>query len=416
MNSQNTPFNTDEIDLAKRSKNNRKNITIVSNGCVPNRLAGYEISRVLLKAGYKAVSSYEDADIIIFNSCGYCGDRINESKEILKKLTCRKRDDCIIVLTGCIDKIDPEIKNEYRCCEVVEVIDLLRFLGIRHRFDDLYISNCIIDIQETTSEHVFNIITSKGCMGRCSYCAIKKARGSIKSKATLDIISEIENGIDKGFLNFVLWGDDFGAYGLDIGSSFIRLLKSIINKIPTKIDYQLFLHRLNPQWIIQSIEDVCEVLSSNKIKMIYSPIQSGSNRLLKLMNRNYISEDLIKSFNVLKQALPELLLKTDIMVGFPTEEDEDVDETIRMIDAIKIDELVLFRYSGIKDTPAFLLNGHCSEDDKNRRVNKIWDSLPFLRYIIESDKREYWVTDKKDNKRVLAKFNSYVGHPRERGE
>jgi MiaB/RimO family radical SAM methylthiotransferase len=393
-----------------------KNVFIISNGCVPNKLASYKISKLVSDGGYRFAPNFEDADIIIFNSCGYCGERINESKEIMEKVIVKKKNDCSVILTGCLDKIDPEIKRDFRCFKVIDILDLPKYFGIESNFDDLNISNCLIDNLETMNKSVYNIVTSKGCLGNCSYCAIKKARGSIKSKPISDIISEFEIGIDHGFRKFILWGDDIGAYGLDIGSSYIKLLKTIINNIPSKIDFHIFLHRLNPQWIIRSMEDVCEILASNKIKMIYSPIQSGSDRILKLMNRNYTLEDITGSFRGIKRALPGLLLKTDIMVGFPTEEDKDIEATIRMIKDIKFDEIVVFKYSGVKNTPAFLMKGQCPEAKKIRRLNKIWDSFPFLRYILEYEKGNYWVTDKKDNLRVFSKYNSYAILPEEKGD
>lgn len=384
------------------------NIFIVSNGCVPNKLAGKKISQILENCRYKIIDCAEYADIIIFNSCAYSGIKMRESGEILNDLIRKKQDNCKIIITGCIDKINPDFKKGFNKCVALDIHAISKYLGAKYSFDDLDISDTIIDTLETTKKGIFNIITSKGCLGSCSYCAIKKARGILKSKSISDIIEEFKNGIDKGFRKLVLWGDDFGAYGKDIKSSYTELLRSIMGAIPSYISYQLYLHRLNAQWIISSIDELSEILSTNRIKMIYSPVQSGSNKILKLMNRHYKAEDVIGCFKKIKQYFPNVLLKTDIMVGFPTEKGLDVEKTINLIKEIRFDEIVVFKYSGIPETTAYAMNGQITEEEKRSKVFANMEIIPFLRYMLELENKVCWIIDKGEGLKVPVRFNSYM--------
>lgn len=227
----------------------RRNAFVLSNGCVPNRLGGLKLSAFLESSGYRNVHHPGDADIIILNFCGYSGSKIAESKKELAETMKKKKENCRIFITGCLDHIAPEVIDDCPGGKLVNFDDLSRHLINMGSFNALAISGPLIDKLETTKRGIFNLVTSKGCLGVCSYCAIRFARGTIKSTPIAEIISEFTRGLADGYRTFILWGDDLGAYGRDLGTSYIALINALVAAGSKHSGYRLLLHRLNPQWL-----------------------------------------------------------------------------------------------------------------------------------------------------------------------
>jgi tRNA A37 methylthiotransferase MiaB len=175
---------------------------------------------------------------------------------------------------------------------------------------------------------IYRIRISWGCNSNCSYCGIKKAIGSHKSKPLDHCIQEFKNGLNKGYQHFALNADDVGAYGRDIGSSFPELLDKM-----TAISglYRISIANLSPRWLIRYNEDLQKIIKRQKIIRLGVPIQSGSNRILKLMNRFHDTGKILQALLQLKDIFPKLSLHTHIIIGFPTETEEDFYETLSFI-------------------------------------------------------------------------------------
>jgi tRNA A37 methylthiotransferase MiaB len=175
---------------------------------------------------------------------------------------------------------------------------------------------------------MYRMRVSWGCNSNCSYCGIKEAIGPHKSKSIEKIIGEFRQGLNKGYKHFVINADDIGAYGTDINSSFAELLDKLTN---ISGEYDISIANLSPRWLIKYIDDLEKIFKRKKIMRLSVPIQSGSSRILKLMNR-YPDTDKIKdAFLRLKTAFPKLSLHTHVILGFPTETDEDLKHTLYFI-------------------------------------------------------------------------------------
>ncbi len=384
-----------------------KSVFVHSNGCVPNRLEGKKIKSFFEQMGWLLTDRPEEADIIIVNYCGYSGAKIEESSKSIEKMNSIRRNESEMILTGCLDRISPDLKNRYPFSRFIEFSDFPKIFGLNTLMDNLLVSDSIIDGLETTKKEIFNILTSKGCLGTCSYCAIRNARGKLTSKPIFEIEKEFLYGIDKGYRKFILWADDLGAYGTDLSTSYIELLERLTNA-RAKNDYQLFLHRLNPQWVVNRFSELMTILKSGKIRLLYTPIESGSSRILQLMRRPYDIKEVIERLKEIKMNFSQTILKTDIMIGFPSETDDDFEQTIKAIWEVKVDDLVVFNFSGISGTPAFEMENQIPEIIKNKRKNKLWETFPFLRYFIEVDNGKLWIIDKKDSLRVPALISAYT--------
>jgi tRNA A37 methylthiotransferase MiaB len=177
-------------------------------------------------------------------------------------------------------------------------------------------------------EPMYRMRISWGCNSNCSYCGIKQAIGPHKSKPLERVIDEFKSGLKEGHKHFMMNADDIGAYGTDIGSSFSEVLDKM-TKIPG--DYFISIANLSPRWVIKYINHLEEIIKREKIIRIGVPVQSGSNRILKLMNRFNDKDKIKDSLLRLKKVFPKLSLHTHIIVGFPTETEDDFLQTLDFI-------------------------------------------------------------------------------------
>jgi threonylcarbamoyladenosine tRNA methylthiotransferase MtaB len=195
----------------------------------------------------------------------------------------------------------------------------------------------------------FSIKVSTGCTGKCSYCSIRLARGKVKSKPIDDILIEFKNGLDLGYTHFGLIGTDLGDYGKDIDSDLYELLRHILK---IKGDYYLKLRNVSPRWLIPNHAKLKRLLESKKIIYLQSPVQSGSDSILALMNRGYKSDDYIAATRDLKEACPRLFLRTQIIVGFPQETAACFNASKRIVNSGIFDYIDIFRFTKREGTAA----------------------------------------------------------------
>ncbi len=218
----------------------------------------------------------------------------------------------------------------------------------------------------------FSIRVSWGCNQRCSYCGIRSAVGKFRSKPRQTCRSEFEEGLRRGYREFELIADDVGAYGTDIGTSFPDLLNDLLS---APGEYSLLIWNLSPVWLIKYQEAFAPLLETHRIRGIHYPTQSGSPQILKAMRRYNDVEKTIQSVRFLKQHAPGMIVSTDIMVGFPGETEADVSETIEFVRAAGFDNVNLFMYYGVLNTPAHSLEGQVPPKEIEKRVRKVRKAL-----------------------------------------
>jgi len=211
----------------------------------------------------------------------------------------------------------------------------------------------------------FCILISRGCIHNCTYCVTRKAVGPLKSKTPDQCVKEFKLGLQQGNKNFILEADDIGPYGVDIGSSLPELLNKITN---VDGDYSLKLSHAHPTWIIKYADELEKIVKTKKIKNIFISIQSGNDRILKLMSRPYPKDQLIKSILKFKKAYPELQIGIDLMIGFPTETEEEFRETLELFQRVRFDYGVIFPFSCHEGTKASTIEPKISSRDINKRM------------------------------------------------
>jgi tRNA A37 methylthiotransferase MiaB len=205
-----------------------------------------------------------------------------------------------------------------------------------------------------------------GCWGSCTYCAVKKAVGDFKSKPFNICINEFKNGLEKGYSNFYLTAEDTGGYGLDIHSSLPALLNTMVNMDG---NYKINIYALNPRWVVRYVDELEEIVKKRKIKAVCIPIQSGNPRILQLMHRYSDVEKITSAFIRLKKADPDLVLASHIMVGFPSETDQEFQETLDFITKTDLDLGFIASIQMRADTKAENIEPKVSAKDISHRVN-----------------------------------------------
>ena len=206
-----------------------------------------------------------------------------------------------------------------------------------------------------------------GCNNYCSYCIIPYLRGDVRSKKSDDVINEVKSLIESGHKEIVLTGIHTGHYGSDINESFAGLLKKLV-----KIDGLLRL-RISSVEITELNDEFLDVLKNSQVLVnhIHIPLQSGSNTVLKRMNRKYDKDYFINKIDTIRSIRPDISITTDLIVGFPGETEDEFNETIDTLNKIKFSKIHVFPYSRRKGTPADLMDNQIDEKVKKERVSKI---------------------------------------------
>ena len=207
----------------------------------------------------------------------------------------------------------------------------------------------------------------EGCNAFCSYCIIPYARGGLRSKDEQEAINEITTLVNNGYKEIVLTGIHTGRYGIEKNTSLEELLKKLV-QIPN-----IFRIRLSSIEINEITDGLIELIKNNKIMAnhLHIPLQSGSNKILKLMNRKYDLEYFINKINEIRKEIPDISITTDLIVGFPNETEDDFNETLETLEKIKFTKIHTFPYSKRKGTPAASMPNQITGDIKKQRVHKV---------------------------------------------
>ncbi len=211
----------------------------------------------------------------------------------------------------------------------------------------------------------FLILSNFGCSGKCSYCAIRYVIGGIKSRPIENLVKQLNNGLARGFKYFMIMSNNLSDYGMDIKSSFLDLLNVLTN---LKQNYQLRFIYINPAWIVQNMDEFLKILERNKIVGFSSPIQSGSQRILDSMNRRYDIKKVKSCFQLINARFPRIKIQTEVIVGFPSETEEDLLETLSLLKSVKFSDIRFFGYSERLNVPSAKISSKIDNKTINKRV------------------------------------------------
>ena len=369
-------------ELLAKSSTKRPTFHIQNEGCQMNSIQTESIAAIMEKMGYEMVDT-EDADAVVFNTCTV---RENANQKIyghlghLKSIK-RNHPDMKIVLFGCMMQehhVVEKIRKDYK------YVNLVFGTHNIHKFPELFYralqtDDQIIDIWKESDEIVEGMPTSRkysfktgvsvmfGCNNFCSYCIVPYVRGREKSREPQAIIREIEELVADGVTEIMLLGQNVNSYGktLETPVTFSQLLKEV-----EKIEGLRRIRFMTSHPKDLSDELIQTMAESKKIcHHLHLPLQSGSSRVLKEMNRRYDKEKYLQLVDKIREAIPDISLTTDIMVGFPGETEEDFQETLEVVKQVEYDSAFTFIYSKRTGTPAAAMEDQCDPEEVKRHFD-----------------------------------------------
>lgn len=413
----------------------QKAVCVITNGCTEGRMDSALLERFFQESDdFRPCKDYMKADLIVLVGCCATQDKEYLSKLIIETLRLKKRPDAQILFTGCIAKLQPELAcNDGEFTDLVNqmnrlllpedkqnlavhfphgefweiapvLLDQSTSKGMISKYYNQVLTGILPRISPTlnatiiklfgkyrrlidkemlvSGKNTFFIKVCTGCMGNCSYCSIKLARGRIKSKPPDVILQEFKLGLDQGYKDFALVGTDIGDYGKDLGADLLDLLERLL---AYKEEFVLRLRNINPRWLIPSAQRFCELLKTGKIKYILSPVESGSNHILRRMNRGYSIEDYIEVIKNIRKAYPPIFIKSQIIVGFPGETDEDFSKSMELFKYGLFDFVDVVTFSKRPRTRAWNFSDEIADKIIAKRYRKIlfrtFFQLPLKRWL-----------------------------------
>lgn len=389
-------------------------VRAITLGCKVNTYESEYILSKFLEKGYDITDDI--SDIYIINTCSVTNTSDSKSRKIINKIA-RENKDAIIVVMGCMieahkdysnSNVDIIIGNKDKS-RVVELVEeyiktrekkKLLYADFDNSFEDMFITN----MNSHTRAYVK---IQDGCENFCSYCIIPYTRGKQRSKNPDVVLKEIETLVKNGYKEIVLTGIHTGHYGSDLDTTFPSLLKKIV-----KIEGLLRL-RISSIEITELNDEFKEVLKNNKVIVshLHIPLQSGSDEILKSMNRKYLSDYYLKEIETIRNIRPDISITTDIIVGFPSETEKLFQETLDFVNTIKFSKIHVFPYSRRSGTKADLMEEQVPEIIKKDRVKRLIElsnklEREYLDLFISKD--VLVLTETTDNNTTIGHTDNYL--------
>lgn len=375
-----------------------KNFFIETYGCQMNKADSANVETQLLSDGFQKVDTPSDADIVIINTCSVrktAENRIWGRLGFYKNLKTKKK--LTLLVMGCMSqRIGIEIMNSGYGVDIVvgtyykdKIPFILRSFNKKDRNifieqNELLFTDSTPDITNPLKSFV---TISHGCNNYCSYCIVPYLRGPEISRSSSEIIDDIHKLVDKGVVQVTLLGQNVNSYGQDKDDiRFSTLLKKIAKETGIKWIKYLSSH---PKDFTDELIDV--IISEDKVSnYLHLAVQSGSDRILELMNRKYKIDSYITKIMKLKEKIPKLNLTTDIIVGFSTETYADFNDTLNLVKTIRFDDAYMYKYNIRENTLSSKeLSDDISEEEKLERLQTLIE----LQQIIRKERKEERIGD-----------------------
>lgn len=353
-------------------------------GCQQNVSDSEKLSGMLRDMGYRLCDNADDADLVIFNTCAV---RENAELKVFGNLGAlkhkkRKKPDMLIGVCGCMmqqEHIAETIRKKYKHIDMVfGTHALYRFPQILH---EAMSGGAVFDVKdekgliaediplERGAKPLAKVPIMYGCNNFCTYCIVPYVRGRERSRSAESIIDEVRDASRQGYTEVMLLGQNVNSYGNDLGGamSFAGLLRKVCEV--RGIERVRFMTS-HPKDI--SDELISTMAEEKKVcAQLHLPVQSGSDRVLKAMNRRYTRAEYLEKVRKIREAMPDIVLTTDIIVGFPGETNEDFSDTLSLLKEVEYDMIFSFIYSKRVGTPAADMPDCLTDEEKHRNFDEM---------------------------------------------
>ena len=371
---------TEEYD---KSLFSGKKYFIRTYGCQMNVHDSEEIAGHLESIGFTSVDTIEEADLVVLNTCAIrenAHDKLYGFLGRCKHVKTSSNPNLIIAICGCMaqeENVVNYVKEKHPYVDLLfgthNICDLEKLLINKTEKQNIEVFSCEGNVIENVpykrdSKFKAWVNIQYGCDKFCTYCIVPYTRGKQRSRKSEDILKECNDLVKDGYLEITLLGQNVNAYGKDLEGeiSFAELLQKVAD---TGIKRLRFV--TSHPW--DFTDEMIDVIANNDniMNYIHLPLQSGSDRILKLMGRRYTKEEYLELYKKIRSKIKDCSITTDIIVGFPNETDEDFLETLDVVDKCKFDGAFTFIYSPRKNTPAAMMEDNVTSKEKSARFKEL---------------------------------------------
>ena len=367
--------------MEKNNLQPKKTVSFITLGCKVNQYDSDAMRTLFIRNGYSQAED-DDADVYVINTCSVTSVGDRKSRQMVRRIR-RAHPHAIIAVAGCYAQLAPEVFEQMGDVDVIvghqnrsqivqyveearksdkplnEVVDIMKVKTFE---------NMEVDPEGEVKTRAF-IKVQEGCDNYCTFCIIPYARGRLKSRQQKDAVEEIKKLVARGYREVVLTGIHLGNYGKDLhdGTSLSTLVAELV-KIP-----DLLRIRLGSIESVELSEELIQIIQNEPkvCRHLHLPIQSGSDSVLKGMNRHYRLPQFKKLIQELREKIPGVALTTDLIVGFPGETEENFKETLETLKEIQFSGIHVFPYSQRTGTPAATYPNQVSNEVKKERVHRV---------------------------------------------
>lgn len=382
---QTQPGSREMIEKVRALTGGGKKFFLQTYGCQQNESDSEKLTGMLYLMGYTPCERMEDADFVLYNTCAVRENaelRVYGNVGALVHLK-RRKPDMLIAVCGCMAQqahVVTALKEKYRHVDLIfGPHALAQFPALVYQA--LMDRKVVINTDESLDQGVFAehlpitrsgkykalVTIMRGCDNFCSYCVVPYVRGRQVSRAPEQVLAEVRQLIDKGYKDITLLGQNVNSYGQDLGLAldFADLLEMICQ---IEGDFIVRFMTSHPKDASSKLIDA--MAKHPKIaKQLHLPFQAGNAQVLAVMNRRYTPEKYLSLIDYAREKMPDIVLTSDVIVGFPGESDEQFMDTIRLVERVRFDSLFTFLYSKREHTPASQMPDQVPEQEKKRRFN-----------------------------------------------
>lgn len=356
-----------------------KTVAFTTLGCKVNQYDTDAVKGMFLLKGYQVVDFDDVADIYVINTCSVTAMGEKKSRQLIRKGK-RNNENARIVVMGCYAQLDPETvgaiegvnlvvgtNNRHQIVELVEALDSTeaQINTVRNIMQELQFEEMPLYGEAVDKARAYMKI-QEGCNNYCTFCIIPYTRGKLKSRKLADIVAEGKRLTDAGYSEIILTGIHLGNYGLDLKEK--TNLADVVEALLANPDIRRI--RLGSIESVEVSPRLIELMRTNErlCSQLHLPLQAGSDKVLKAMNRHYTLAEFKTLAQELRNTIPDLSLTTDVIVGFPGEDDEAFAQTLATLEELHFTHIHVFPYSKREGTPAAKMVNQVPEVIKKSRV------------------------------------------------
>jgi len=378
-------------------------IFVKTFGCSHNISDSEFMMGQLADYGYEITENAQEADLVLVNSCTVKNPSQDAFVNLVEK---NKGDRKPIVVAGCVPQGDKNIPQ----IEDVSVIGVTQIDRIVEVVEETLKGNRVrligkkelpsLDLPKIRKNKFIEIVPiNTGCLGSCTYCKTRHARGKLGSYQPEAIVKRVKDVAEEGVKEIWITSEDTGAYGRDIGTNIAELLKNVVNSLPA--DVMLRVGMTNPPYILEHLEAIAKVLNHPRVyAFLHIPVQAGNNTVLDKMNREYTVEEFETVCDYLIKHVPDITIATDIICGFPEETAEEFEDTLKLVRKYKFPILNISQFYSRPGTVAAKMQKVQSKDVKARStaVTQLFESYTCYDHL-NGTEQLIWIRDKEFNKK-----------------